>query len=134
MNGSPAPANFLYPFASVQNSWTIKQSQHLPKSLINNLPVAPILTFTYLNLTTNISGNRQSRSFTPFNSSADAKMKNFQLTCTRLERAILSDFLLNGMTGNLNIQWDNLTHLTLHFMCINDSFPYSAQGPPTGLL
>ena len=55
-----------------------------------------------------------------FNSSAnhDAKLKNFQLTCPRLERALLSDFLLYG----INIQWDNLTHLTLHSMLINDSF------------
>ena len=43
---------------------------------------------------------------------------NFQLTCPRLERAILSLFPMGGT----NIQWDNLTHLTLHSMSIIDSF------------
>ena len=35
---------------------------------------------------------------------------NFQLTCPRLERASLSCF----PTGGIDIQWDNITHLTLH--------------------
>jgi F-box-like len=35
---------------------------------------------------------------------------NFQLTCPRLESAILEHFPMNGSS----IQWDNLTHLTLH--------------------
>ena len=49
------------------------------------------------------------------------KMKmNFQLTCPRLERASFSSFF--PMEGT-NIQWDNLTHLTLHFISIIDSFP-----------
>ena len=42
---------------------------------------------------------------------------NFHLTCPRLERASLSKFLTNGF----NIQWDNLTRLTLHSMSIFDS-------------
>ena len=42
---------------------------------------------------------------------------NFKLTCPRLERAILSLFPMGGS----NIQCDNLTHLTLHSMSINDS-------------
>ena len=53
-----------------------------------------------------------------FKCSAYATMKNFQLTCPRLERANLSDFHLPG----INIQWENLTHLTLHSMHIDDSF------------
>ena len=48
-----------------------------------------------------------------------AKMKlNFHLTCPRLERANLMCFPMDGS----NIQWDNLTHLTLHSTSINDSF------------
>ena len=43
---------------------------------------------------------------------------NFQLTCPRLERACLSFFTMDGT----NIQWDNLTHLTLYFMSYIDSF------------
>jgi F-box-like len=43
---------------------------------------------------------------------------NFQLTCPRLERASLEYFPMNGF----NIQWDNLTHLTLHFVSIINSF------------
>ena len=43
---------------------------------------------------------------------------NLQLTCPRLERACLTNFPLDGT----NIQWDNLTHLTLHYMSIFDSF------------
>ena len=51
-------------------------------------------------------------------SSADAMDLNFQLTCPRLERASLRNFRVN----RFNIQWDNLTHLTLRFMSIIDSF------------
>jgi hypothetical protein len=43
---------------------------------------------------------------------------NFQLTCPRLERAILSCFRVDGA----NIQLDNLTHLTLLSIRITDSF------------
>ena len=43
---------------------------------------------------------------------------NLQLTCPRLERADLLDFPLNGS----NIQWDNLTRVTLHSMPIFDFF------------
>ena len=46
------------------------------------------------------------------------KNLNFQLTCPNLERASLS-FLPEGST---NIQWDNLTHLTLGYTYISDSF------------
>ena len=53
-----------------------------------------------------------------FNCSAYAVTKNFRLTCPRLERAVFSHIYLNG----INIQWDNLTHLTLHSMLIEDSF------------
>ena len=42
---------------------------------------------------------------------------NFQLTCPRLERATFERFPMNGS----NIQWDNLTHLTLHSMSTIDS-------------
>ena len=42
----------------------------------------------------------------------------FQLTCPRLERASLSSIPTKG----IDIQWDNLTHLTLHSMSIYDSF------------
>ena len=41
---------------------------------------------------------------------------NFELTCPRLERAILSFPM-----GGINIQCDNLTHLTIHSMPIIDS-------------
>ena len=43
---------------------------------------------------------------------------NFRLTCPRLERASLGHFPLDGS----NIQWDNLTHLTLHFTSLIDFF------------
>jgi len=43
---------------------------------------------------------------------------NFQLICPRLEAANLSFVRLKGTT----IQWDNLTHLTLHSMSTIDSF------------
>ena len=43
---------------------------------------------------------------------------NFQLTCPRLEKATLTYFPLDG----INIQWDNLTHLTLHIMRVINSF------------
>ena len=46
---------------------------------------------------------------------------NFQLTCPRLERACLSG--LNYFPKDIiNIQWDNLTHLTIHFMSIFKCF------------
>ena len=44
----------------------------------------------------------------------------FHLTCPRLEKANLSFFLLDGL--GTNIQWDNLTHLTLRCIFIEDSF------------
>ena len=53
-----------------------------------------------------------------FHCSANAMNLNFQLTCPRLERASLSYFPMGGT----NIQWDNLTHLTLHSISIIDSF------------
>ena len=53
-----------------------------------------------------------------FHCSAYATNLNFQLTCPRLERAFLSWFTMDGT----DIQWDNLTHLTLHYMSISDSF------------
>ena len=48
----------------------------------------------------------------------DIQDLNVQLTCPRLERANLSHYYRMAET---NIQWDNLTHLTLHSMCNNDS-------------
>ena len=45
------------------------------------------------------------------------KKMNFQLTCPRLERAILSSFPMD----ETNIHWDNLTHLNLQSMSIFDS-------------
>jgi hypothetical protein len=53
-----------------------------------------------------------------FNCSVRAMIVNFQLTCPRLERASLSFLPMDG----INIQWDNLTHLTLHSISIFDSF------------
>ena len=46
------------------------------------------------------------------------KLLNFQLTCPRLDRVSLSYFPIQGT----NIQWDNLTHLTLHSVSSTDSF------------
>ena len=43
---------------------------------------------------------------------------NLQLTCPRLERASFAFFPVDGN----NIQWDNITHLTLRYMFIDDSF------------
>jgi hypothetical protein len=43
---------------------------------------------------------------------------DFQLTCPRLERASFLFFPVDGT----NIQWDNLTHLTLRVRYIEDSF------------
>ena len=55
-----------------------------------------------------------------FHSQSDVAMslKLPLLTCPRLERASLEKFPMNGS----NIQWDNLTHLTLCYMSITDSF------------
>ena len=55
-----------------------------------------------------------------FHASDNSEMDlNLQLTCPRLERAILSSFPVDGT----NIQWDNLTYLTLLSMpSIIDSF------------
>ena len=53
-----------------------------------------------------------------FHSFDDEMSLNFQLTCPRLERATLEKLTMNGF----DIQWDNLTHLTLHSMSITDSF------------
>ena len=52
-------------------------------------------------------------------------MTNFQLTCPRLERACLSSLSLYGS----NIQWDNLTHLTLHRMSIVRSLRILRETP-----
>jgi hypothetical protein len=52
-----------------------------------------------------------------FNCSIRAEIVNFQLTCPRLERAHFSCIPMDGT----NIQWDNLTYLTLHNMSIIDS-------------
>ena len=49
---------------------------------------------------------------------------NFELTCPRLERASLSYF-----SGETNIQWDNLSHLTLYSMSIIDSFHILRKTP-----
>ena len=49
---------------------------------------------------------------------ATARKLKFQLKCPRLERATLSYCQM----GEINIQWDNLTHLTLYAMSIIDSF------------
>ena len=48
--------------------------------------------------------------------SADSESLNFQLICPRLERASFQGLPLNGF----NIQWDNLTHLTLRSMSTVD--------------
>ena len=50
--------------------------------------------------------------------SSKARRLNFQLTCPHLERASFPHFPMDGT----NIQWDNLTHLTLHSISIIDSF------------
>ena len=49
---------------------------------------------------------------------AFASNLEIQLTCPRLERASFFDFPMDGT----NMQWDNLTHLTLLSMSIYDSF------------
>ena len=46
---------------------------------------------------------------------------NFQLICPRLERASLSFISAKEIMG-FNIQWDNLTHLTLHSTSIKSLF------------
>ena len=51
---------------------------------------------------------------------------NFKLTCPRLERATLSDFLMDGA---IDIQWDTLTHLTLHSMFVLDYLPVLGMTP-----
>ena len=50
---------------------------------------------------------------------------NFQLTCPRLERANLSFVRMRG----IKIQWDNLTHLTLHSISILDFFRILRKTP-----
>ena len=50
---------------------------------------------------------------------------NFRLTCPRLERASLSNFPIDGA----NIQWDNLTHITLYSPSIIDSFLILRKSP-----
>ena len=52
-----------------------------------------------------------------FHSIGNLSKLNFQLTCPRLERASISSFPLRGT----NIQWDNLTDLTLQSMSVIDS-------------
>ena len=64
--GLLAQVDFLYPFASYQHS-IIKQSQHWPISLINILPVGPILSSSPRHiwlLLSMFSRNRQSCSYT----------------------------------------------------------------------
>ena len=53
-----------------------------------------------------------------FQRSTSEREVNFQLTCPRLERATFIHFPLDGT----NMQWDNLTHLTLCSMSVIDSF------------
>ena len=54
-----------------------------------------------------------------FHALTDVAMSfNLQLTCPRLERASLENLEMNGS----NIQWDNLTHVTLSYISITDSF------------
>jgi hypothetical protein len=48
-----------------------------------------------------------------------------RLTCPRLERANLSSLSIR----ETNIQWDNLTHLTLHSMSTTDSFHILRKTP-----
>ena len=52
---------------------------------------------------------------------------DFQLTCPRLGRASFSFFPVDGI--RVNIQWDNLTHLNLQSMNINDSFVILRRTP-----
>ena len=52
----------------------------------------------------------------------------FQLTCPRLERASLSSISFISMKG-INIQWDNLTHLTLHSTSIYNFFHILRKTP-----
>ena len=60
-----------------------------------------------------------------FNCSTYVEMSKFRLTCPRLERAIFSYFPMGG----IHIQWDNLTHLTLHSMFIIDSLVILRKTP-----
>ena len=50
---------------------------------------------------------------------------NFKLTCPRLERANFSSFPID----ETNIQFDNLTHLTLQFTSLINSLPILRQTP-----
>ena len=60
-----------------------------------------------------------------FDASYTGDAPNFQLTCPRLERAYLSSFPMGG----INIQWDNLTHLTLENTSFIDSFHVLRRTP-----
>ena len=50
---------------------------------------------------------------------------NFQLTCPHLERVNFMGFSM----GRTNIQWDNLTHLTIHSTSITDSLLILLKAP-----
>ena len=60
-----------------------------------------------------------------YSSSFDPMSLNYQLTCPRLERATLENFIMNGP----NIQWDNLTHLNLYSMSTIDAFLILSKTP-----
>jgi hypothetical protein len=61
-------------------------------------------------------------------SSLYSMIVNFQLTCPRLERASLS-YLPMDENHVTNIQWDNLTHLTLRSIPIFNSFLILCKTP-----
>jgi F-box-like len=60
-----------------------------------------------------------------FHSSYKRNGRKFQLTCPRLERAHLSSFPMDAT----NVQWDNLTHLTLDDMSFINSFHVLRRTP-----
>jgi F-box-like len=60
-----------------------------------------------------------------FDSSYACDGQKFQLTCPRLERAHLSSSPMDG----IDIQWDNLTHLTLDNISFIDSFHVLRRTP-----
>ena len=128
-----AQVDFLYPFASYQHS-IIKQSQHWPISLINILPIGPIFCPRVLNISDcyfqcfhATNNHAPILKFIRFQRSTTLKKVNLRLTCPRLEKATLSYFPFDGT--NIQLEWDNLTHLALYSMSIIDFFLILCKTP-----
>ena len=85
----------------------------------------PLRYFQYFHATDNHAPILKSiRFFCPENEASNT-LKFQPLNCPRLERACLSFVPLKGT----NIQWDNITHLTLHSMFIIDSLHILRKTP-----